>query len=560
MYFNPNIFLPQLYSFKNSFLFFFKEREKLKHIFFLLLGIVFFIGIFLLSKFIVLKVLSIDIIGEIVARRILSMLFMTIFFMVFFSSIITSLTSFYTADDLRIINTLPLGFESIFFSRILRSFLNSSWMPIGFILPVIYGFCSAFNAHPLIHIYSSFLLIFFFIIPVSMGSIFITIIVRLFPATKIKEILIIIGITAFSLLYIWFRLFQPERFLNPDGLSTMIEFIVRFDLPLSILIPSTWITELIFGLIKNSSLNLIELTALISTSVSSLFIASLFIEKLYLEAFSRSQEGKKGKTVKNTLTIKIVNLLPLPKLSRVIIQKDFLEFIRQPSQWSQLILLFALLVVYIYNFKYFRNIQLTGIISQWGLYFLNMGLCGLVIAALGARFIYPAISLERNSFYILRVAPVSMKRFVYSKFFIYSIPLTLTSVIITIVSNLILRSSTEYFIISTIMSLIIAITISGLGISIGAIYPNFREIDPASIPASVGGIIYMISSMSTIILLIALTIWPTAFIRFPDYAARSGIKVYLISGLNIGLIIAILLFSTLFLLNYAARRLEDYEQ
>ncbi len=110
------------------------------------------------------------------------------------------------------------------------------------------------------------------------------------------------------------------------------------------------------------------------------------------------------------------------------------------------------------------------------------------------------------------------------------------------------------------MSLIIAIVVSGLGISIGGIYPNFREVDPASIPASSGGVIYMISSMSAIILLILLTIWPTSFIRFPDYAQRLGFKAHLVTGASILIIILILLFSTVFMLNYTSRRLGEYEQ
>ncbi len=560
MHFNPTIFLPLYFTLKNSYSSFLKGRDNIKNLFFLLLGVVFVVGIFYLSKFIIVKVLLIDIIGEFVAKRILSMLFMTIFFMVFFSAIITSLTSFYTAEDLNIVISLPVGFESIFYFRFLKSFINSSWMPLGFVLPVVAGFGSAINGNTIIYILSFFILIFFFTIPVSLGSIFITIIVRLFPATRIKEILIIIGIIAFSLLYIWFRLFQPERFLNPEGLSTMIEFVVKFDVPGSILIPSTWVTEIIFDYLKGNSPNLILLFSLVSTSIALILVASLFIDRLYLDAFSKTSEGKKSGTFKSRSIDLLIKIAPFDRLSKVIMYKDSLEFIRQPSQWSQLILLFALLVVYIYNFKYFKNIELTGLISQWGLYFLNMGLCGFVIAALGVRFVFPAISLERHSFYLYRASPILMKRFIYSKFIIYTIPLTLASVMVTIISNLILKSNIEYFLISTTMSLLIAITVSGLGISIGAIYPNFKETDVASIPASAGGVIYMIISMTSVLLLIALTIWPTSFIRFPSYAEKMGAKMYLIIGLHILAIIAILIFSTVFLLNYAAKRIEDYEQ
>ena len=559
MHFNKYIFLPLVLSLKNATVDSLYGKDRIKNLFFLLLGIGFVIGMFFLSRFIVIKVLLIDIIGEVVAKRILSMLLMTIFFMVFFSATITSLTSFFVADDLNIILSLPLGFESIFFSRFIKSLINSSWMPFGFSLPVIFGFASAMNSGTGIYFLSVFILIFFLVIPVALSSIFITLIVRLFPATRIKEILIIGGITAFSLLYIWFRLFEPERFLNPDGLSTMVEFIVKFDVPGSLLIPSTWASELIFEGIKNSPLNLSLLFALVSTSITSVMIASLFIDSLYLEAYSRTSEGRKRGYVKSLMAQRIADSLPLPPLFRVILTKDLLEFVRQPSQWSQLILLLALLVVYIYNFKYFKNIELTGLISQWGLYFLNMGLCGLVIASLGARFVYPAISLEQRSFYLYKAAPVSMKNFVYSKFLIYAIPITISSVVVTIISNLILRSSYEYFIISSVMSFIIGIVVSGLGISIGGIYPNFRATDPAAIPASTGGVIYMISSISVIILLILLTVYPTALFRFPSLSQGGGYQMYIIICLHIIAIIAITVFSTVFMLKYAIKRLEEYE-
>lgn len=558
MHFNIIIFQPLLLSSKNSIKERLRGRDIYKNLFFLLLGLGFVAGLFILSRFITIKILSIDIIGEIVAKRVLSMLLMTIFFMVFFSALITSLTSFYIADDLQVVLTLPVGFESIFYSRFLKSLLNSSWMPLCFTLPILYGFISAFKGGITIYLVIILLLISFFIIPVALATIVITAIVRLFPATRIKEILIICGIIGFSLLYIWFRLYEPERFLNPDGLSTMIEFVVKFDIPGSILLPSTWAVEIIFQLLKKLKINNSLTIALISTSIALTILASLFINSMYTEAFSKSQEGRKNR-LPNNIVGNILNMLPIKTMWGTIMRKDLLEFIRQPSQWSQTILLLALLVVYIYNFKYFKNIELTGLISQWGLYFLNMGLCGLVIASLGVRFVYPAVSLERNAFYLFKIAPIEMKEFIISKFIIYSLPITFVSVIVTVISNIIISSEPAYFLISVVMSFVIGIVVSGLGISIGAIYPNFRAPDPASIPASLGGVIYMIASLSTVIILILLTIWPTSLLRFPKYAATLGYKTYLITGTHILLILGVLIFSTFFMLKYAIKRISNYE-
>lgn len=558
MHFNIAIFQPLLLSFINSAKEILNGKDIYKNLFFLLLGLCLIAGLFLLSKFITIKILSIDIIGEIVAKRVLSMLLMTIFFMVFFSALITSLTSFYLAEDLQTILSLPVGFESIFYSRFLKSLLNSSWVPLCFTLPVLYGFASAFQSNIEMYLLIILLLVSFFIIPVALATIFITIIVRLFPATRIREVLIIGGIIGFSLLYVWFRLYEPERFLNPEGLSTMIEFVVKFDIPSSILLPSTWTVEIIFQRLKNLQGSSSLIVALISTSIAITTFASLFVNGIYIEAFSKSMEGRKNR-FQNNIIGNTLDVLPTRTLSGTIMKKDLLEFIRQPSQWSQTILIVALLIVYIYNFKYFKNIELTGLISQWGLYFLNMGLCGLVVASLSVRFVYPAISLERGSFYLYRVAPIEMKHLITAKFIIYSAPITLISVIITVVSNVILRSDPSYFIISVVMSSVIGIVVSGLGISIGAIYPNFAVEDPASIPASHGGVIYMIASISSVIILILLTVWPTSLLRFPKYAIALGYKTYLIIGIHIILIAGILIFSTYFMLKYATKRISRYE-
>ena len=66
-------------------------------------------------------------------------------------------------------------------------------------------------------------------------------------------------------------------------------------------------------------------------------------------------------------------------------------FFRDNTQWSQLILLVVLLMIYIFNIKSLPihsgeriPFALVTIIS-----FLNLGLAGFVLAAVAARFIFP---------------------------------------------------------------------------------------------------------------------------------------------------------------------------
>ena len=89
------------------------------------------------------------------------------------------------------------------------------------------------------------------------------------------------------------------------------------------------------------------------------------------------------------------------------LEKDIRVFFRDNTQWSQLLLLAALVVVYLYNFSVLplekSPIRLEYIRNQ--LAFLNMGLAGFVLSAISVRFIFPAVSGEGGAFWIIRDIP-----------------------------------------------------------------------------------------------------------------------------------------------------------
>ncbi|MBW2170247.1 MAG: hypothetical protein JRG69_13505, partial [Deltaproteobacteria bacterium] len=102
-----------------------------------------------------------------------------------------------------------------------------------------------------------------------------------------------------------------------------------------------------------------------------------------------------------------------------VISKDIRTFFRDNTQWSQLLLLVALVVVYIYNFTVLpldkSPIRLDFL--QNILAFLNMGLAGFVLAAVSARFVFTAISAEGEAYWIVRSSPLRLKRYLWGKYF-----------------------------------------------------------------------------------------------------------------------------------------------
>ena len=140
--------------------------------------------------------------------------------------------------------------------------------------------------------------------------------------------------------------------------------------------------------------------------------APLIHRRLFYLGYSKAQEGAERK-VRRPLRGPVGRLLgSLPPQKREFLLKDLRLFFRDNTQWSQLILLAVLLMVYLFNIKSLplhsgerMPFRLVTIIS-----FLNLGLAGFVLAAVAARFIFPGISLEGRQMWLLRSSPLDPTR------------------------------------------------------------------------------------------------------------------------------------------------------
>ncbi len=73
----------------------------------------------------------------------------------------------------------------------------------------------------------------------------------------------------------------------------------------------------------------------------------------------------------------------------------------------------ALVVVYLYNFSVLPLDQtpMPSFFLQNLVSFLNLGLAGFILSAVAGRFIFPAVSQEGFSFWIIRSSPVPFRPF-----------------------------------------------------------------------------------------------------------------------------------------------------
>lgn len=486
---------PRFFSLKNSIR---KEKWKLPLIFFG--GVCFWLAVFFIS----IKLLSYfkraELIGDLLLYRFLSMVLLIFFGSLILSNIISALSTFLLARDLEICFSRPCSIEEIFISRMILSTFDSSWMLIIFGSPVIIAYAWIYHVSIRFFIDLAQTWICLVIISADIGILLTLFIANIIPAYRVKEVLFILGIVLFSMAYVLFRFLRPERLVNPDTFFAISQYLKSLKAPDSPYLPSQWMCAVLWKDLKGSLPSKLHISLLWSTALSLFFINVWLSKFFYFRAYSKALESRKEAKVSYKLieAIRKIFTYIYGRQIGAIMDKELRIFLRDSTQWTQVILLTALAIVYVYNFKVLplSKAGLNLYFLQNEIAFLNIGFTGFFISALCVRFVFPSISIEGESFWIIKSSPLSIKKFIWSKFLFYSPFMLLLAEALVICTNYMLFADTFIMILSICDTFFISTSIVGIAIGMGAIYPNFRHENIAQVATSIGAVIYMIVSFT----------------------------------------------------------------
>ena len=203
---------------------------------------------------------------------------------------------------------------------------------------------------------------------------------------------------------------------------------------------------------------------------------------------------------------------PLSVSKREFIIKDLKLFFRDTTQWSQLILLAVLVVIYLFNIRALPLFsgERVPFIMVTVISFLNLGLAGFVLASIAARFIFPSISLEGRQMWLLRSSPLNLRALLWSKYWIGTAPLLVLALAITILTNVLLRVTPFMMVVGICTIVLLTLAISAMALGFGALYPQFETENAAQIPTSYGGLVFMMSTIALLATVIVIEAVPVS--------------------------------------------------
>lgn len=483
---------PRIFSFKNRGLFKNDKGRLFKISLFVIIGTFFWAGVFVVSLRVLSYFSTIAELGDILALKLLSMVLLTFFSLLVFSGILTSLSKLYLSRDLSLVHSMPVSSYKVFLSRWIESTIDSSWMVILYTLPVFISYGLIYHSGPFFFANIVMSVLALTIISSGISVILVIIVVHFVPANRLKNIFIFFGLCLFLILFFAFRLLRPERLVDPEMFSTALVYLKSLKTPSPVYLPSTWafdsIKAALFGHIQQGLFH-----AALSWSAAGMmvFMAIIVADSLYFRGLSRTRTAQIRLFKSNFSGIRLPNVLP--KSAGALISKEIKTFCRDQTQWSQLFLVGALVVIYIYNFNALplekspiKTVYLQNLLS-----FLNMGLAGFVLTAVTARFAYPAISTEGESFWIVKSMPISLRSYLWIKFLIYFFPLLILTEILVVASNILLHVTPFMMALSTINIFFLVPGAVSMGIGFGAAYPDFKSENPAQTVTSFGGFLFM---------------------------------------------------------------------
>lgn len=504
----PYLLLPSVWSSRNRA----RRRQPgdlLRASVFGVIAIVVFGALFVGSMWLTAQLHDYDELGDYLLRLGLSWLFLTFLSFLAFSGLVTALSTFFLSDDLRLLLVSPVPARRLFYARFTRTVGQASWMVVIFLAPVLAGVGVARCAPPTFYLSAALTVLPFVVIPVAIGAGVTLVLVNVFPARRARDILMLAGLLFAAAIVILLRVIQPEQLLKVESLPDVADFITTLRSPMTPLLPSFWAGEAIFASLQGGR-DLLHTAALWTTAMGTTVVLRAANERWYFAGFSRSQEAPKARFAHLRALDVLVRAIPTRGMRRELLLKDLKVFLRDVSQWSQLLLLVALMLVYLYNFRVLdleRIPYMSGVLKS-AYAFVNLGMAGLVMATIAVRFVFPAVSSEGEAFWIVRTAPVSMREFLWSKFWTGLVPLAALTEALTIAANEFLGVDPFLKAVSAAAIAFMSVALVGLATGMGARYPRFGAAATEA-AGSYGGVAFMIQAVLFILVSIALLGWPS---------------------------------------------------
>jgi ABC-2 type transport system permease protein len=392
------------------------------------------------------------------------------------------LQALYLAGDMDFLLSAPVPIRAVFLSKMLQAVLPNFGLVCLFALPVLYGLGISsgysFFFYPLVLL----VLIALALAAAGLASLFVMLVVRVFPARRVAEVLGFLG-AVFS--FICSQSGQLARWGESGPLQAQqaLQMVTRVNTPWS---PLAWAGRGLVSLGKSDWLPGAVLTAVTLLVCGLVFSAALVTAERQNIPRKRKSNRRSNGSAASPRVIPSFQLWE-PSAIRAMLQKDFMVLRRDMRNMSQLVMPLILGIIYFIMLLRTNNEISVGrgdappvvleLIHNASTY-ASVGLSLFVGWMLLGRLAGMGFAQEGKAYWLIKTAPVSSTRQIIAKFLVAILPTLGLCVTFLLLTSLVHRTG-----LATLLFALPAVALciagnTGIYLSFGIAGANMNWDDP----------------------------------------------------------------------------------
>ncbi len=443
--------------------------------------------------------------GAILIDETLYLFTLALMSMLFVSSAVSAYASLFRSGEVSFLAVQPLAWNRIFFLKLGEGVWLSSWSLLWVALPFVIAYGQTKHSAPWFPLLCFSYFIPFILLTGTLGTLTTVLLMGLLPNRKRRRIALGLGLfTGIALL----AHIQPEIIKEQGSLAGVLSgYLPHVAMAKNGFLPSSWVAR---GIIESAQIRTLSILPvsdsffyfqlLLSNALFLLLPAAWIGSRLYPAIFFRVQDHGEGEKLRrasgSSAFEKFIDSLPgVSRPALALFEKDVKTFFRDPSEWSQMLIFFGLLVLYFANL---RNLEFHILKDMWKnlVFVLNTLGTYIVLSSFSMRFIFPMLSLEGNRFWLISLSPLRFSEILMEKLVLGVLLSGALTLPLVVLSGVMLEMPGERIIFTAGLGFFVCIALTGLSVGFGALFPNFKSTNPSEIISGAGGSLLLTAHLS----------------------------------------------------------------
>ncbi|HSW55918.1 MAG TPA: hypothetical protein VLH59_12590 [Ignavibacteriaceae bacterium] len=507
--------------------------------------LLFAIGIFFFTRNIITYLIEDAKIGMFLLHRFVFVVLFIFFMTVNIGNIVVSYSTFFKSREVGFLITMPISFEKIFLIKFLDNFFYSSSTLLLMVSAALAGYTSYFGLPwYFIPFAVAFLILPFMFIAGTLGAITLLVIMRFAATFGIKKVLVAIASVYGTAVILFYIFSSPVQLVTKvfEYFPNINNYFGFLESPIIKLLPNHWVADALYWISSGRFIAAgwyfyLLIVVSILFLLFSLYLAKKWFYKAWLVFLNLSGELSVKKKSNGKVICTFENKSSLKPRREALVKRELLLFIREPSQWTHFIIMLFLITIFILSLS---NIDVM-ILNAYNIYlktliYLIIYLFNVfLIASMSLRFIFPLISLEGETIWKIRSAPLDYKKLMLTRLFIYFSVIFVIGQLLNFVSNY--QFSIMLALISQLNTACVTITLVSLNFGMGAAYANYKEKNPIRVASSQGASLTFLFTIIYLVFLVVLLFAPlTNYFYAMDKGSFASLSQLLYTSAILGMI------------------------